>query len=251
MIPAGLLVFSLPTTIPNTMSANFFPLYVVVHFFTTLWCIHLYRTRHAPWVLIVAMIAAALVYDNAIIFLGASIGVGELLETLSWPRFIMHGLLTPFMLLAVSGMAEVGGIRWVQTTWWKVLLWVLIIGGVAIGAYEHVIGAEIVPACGNGVVRYTQNLSPSIFCFEDQVPLRGAGPPIPSIVGTIVALVVGIALWRRSGWIWLALGSILMFAAAGVPMTAFGLAPGNGGEVILLLSFAATYARFAQRRATA
>ena len=44
-------------------------------------------------------------------------------------------------------------------------------------------------------------------------------------------------------------GSILMFAAASVPPSGFGLAPGNGGEVLLMLSFAATAARFGRRKA--
>jgi hypothetical protein len=39
-------------------------------------------------------------------------------------------------------------------------------------------------------------------------------------------------------------GALVMFAAAGLPFRTFGMAPGNGGEVILLLSYAATVARF-------
>ena len=42
-------------------------------------------------------------------------------------------------------------------------------------------------------------------------------------------------------------GALVMFAAASVPMKAFGMAPGNAGETFLLLSYAATIYRFGRR----
>ena len=113
----------------------------------------------------------------------------------------------------------------------------------------HLIGLQLEPACFNGVVRYTSSVNPAQFCFEGQQAGPGSGPPIPSIVGNFVTLVIGFALWRQNGWVWLMIGAILMFAAAAVPSSGFGLAPGNGGEVLLLMSYAATVARFGRRKA--
>ncbi len=233
------------------MSVYAFPLYSFVHFLVFIACLFLLRTRKAPGALITAVIALGLVYDNGIIALGSTIGAGPLLEALSWPRFAMHALVTPFMMIAVTQMAIAGGVRWAAGTPWTVIVWLLVIGGIVEGSLAHLIGLQLEPACFNGVLRYTSNLYATQFCFEGQQAGPGGSPPIPSIVGNLVTLVVGFSLWRRSGWIWLMAGSLVMFAAASVPTSGFGLAPGNGGEVILMLSYAATVARFSRLGRTA
>jgi hypothetical protein len=226
------------------MSVYLFPLYSLTHFLIFIWCLRLARADRAPGALLVAMIAAGLVYDNGIVALGTSIGAGPILEALSWPRFAMHALLTPFMMIAVTRMAVAGSIRWAATPAWTIVVWVLVIGGIIEGTFAHLIGLQLEPACFNGVLRYTGNLNPAQFCFDGQVAGEGGGPPIPSIVGNFVTLIVGFALWRRNDWSWLMAGALCMFVAAAIPNSGFGLAPGNGGEVILLIAYAATVARF-------
>jgi hypothetical protein len=140
------------------LSVYFFPLYVVAHLGIFCWALYLARVHKAPGALLVAMIAAGLVYDNLIISLGASIGIGPLLQNLSWPRFAMHALLTPFMMIAVSQIAAAGGIRWAETVQWRVFIWVLVVSMIAFGAFEHLIGLETVPACIDGILRYSTNI---------------------------------------------------------------------------------------------
>jgi hypothetical protein len=226
------------------LSAYLYPLYVLVHLCVFLWCINLARSFGAPGALLTAMIAGGLIYDNLIISLGTTIGIGPLLQTLSWPRFAMHALLTPFMIIAVTQVAVAGGIRWAASTTWRVIAWLLVAAMLVYGALEHLIGLQTFPACFDGILRYTTNLSPSHFCYEGQEAVAGAGPPIPSIIGNIITLAVGIGLWRSHRWPWLAVGALLMFAAASVPISTSGMAASNGGEVILLLSFALTINRF-------
>ncbi|NND53911.1 MAG: hypothetical protein HKN56_02945 [Gammaproteobacteria bacterium] len=231
------------------MSVYLFPLYSFAHFLIVIWCIRSWRKYRAPGALITLMIAGALVYDNAIVSFGSAIGISPLLEGLSWPRFAMHALGTPFMIIAVTHMGQAGGIRWTKTRAWTIVAWLLVIGGIIEGVFAHLIGLQLEPACMDGVVRYTSNVNPGQFCFEGQEAGPGGSPPIPSILGNLVALVIGFSLWRSTGWVWLMVGSVLMFAAASVPPSGFGLAPGNGGEVLLMLAFAATAARFGRRTA--
>ena len=197
------------------------------------------------------MIAIGLVYDNFIISIGMPLGAGPLLEMLSLPRFVMHALLTPFMMIAATQMAVAGGIRWAATPQWRIAVWVLVVAMILLGAVEHLIGLQIYPACFDGVMRYTSNLYPAHFCFADQVAYSAGGAPIPSIVGNVITLVVGFSLWRASGWPWLMVGALVMFAAASVPMKIYGMAPGNAGEMFLLLSYAATVNRFGRRELAA
>ncbi len=233
------------------MSAYLFPLYSFTHLIVMLWCLSLLRRHRAPGALLTALIAAGLVYDNGIIALGSSIGVGPILEALNWPRFVLHALVTPFMMIAVTQMAIAGGIRWAAGRPWQIAVWILVIAGMAEGLFGHLLGLDLKPACFNGVVRYTANLNPSQFCSDTQVASQGGGPPIPSIVGNLVTLIIGFALWRRNDWIWLMTGSLVMFVAAAIPSSGFGLAPGNGGEVVLLLTYAFTVNRFGRRRTPA
>ena len=229
------------------MSAYLFPLYVLVHFSVFLWCVSLARHYRAPGSALTALIVAGLIYDNLIVSLGATIGIGPLLQTLSWPRFAMHALLTPFMIIAVTQIAVAGGIRWAASTLWRIIAWLLVAGMALFGALEHLIGLQTFPACFDGIVRYTTNLAPSHFCFEGQEAITGSGPPIPSIVGNIITLTVGVGLWRAHGWPWLAAGALLMFVAAAVPISTYGMAASNAGESLLLLSFALTISHFGRQ----
>ena len=229
-----------------------FSIYAGAHFVVLVWCLRLASTRHAPGALLIAMLAAGLAYDSSIIALGKTIGIGPLLEMLSWPRFAMHALLTPFMMVAVTRLGEAGGVRWTATTAWQVIVWFLVAVSIVIGALDHLIGLKLQPACFSSmagtIIRYTANLHSSQFCFAGQVASQSLGPPVSAVVGTVVTLIVGFGLWRRSGWLWLMVGAMVMFGAAVVPSSGFGLAPGNGGEVLLLVACAATVARFSRAR---
>jgi hypothetical protein len=226
------------------MSVFAFPVYAFAHLSIFLFCISLVRKNKAPGAGIIAMIAAGLIYDNTIVSLGATIGIGTLLQTLSWPRFALHALLTPFMMIAALQLGAAAGISWARNSRVRNLTWVIVAIMVVVGAYDHLIGLETVPACFDGIIRYTENLSPSHFCSPDDQATVGSGPPIPSIVGNLLTLIVGFAIWRSVGWPWLMLGSLVMFAAAGVPISGFGMVPSNGGEVILMSAYAATIWRF-------
>lgn len=230
------------------MSAYLFPLYVVCHLVTLCGALYLARVHKAPGAWLVAMIVAGLIYDNLIVSLGASIGIGSTLELLSWPRFVMHALLTPFMMIAITQIAVAGGIRWADTTQWRIGIWLLVVSMMAVGAYEGLLGLQIVPACFEGIVRYTANLHPSHFCSATDLVTQGSGPPIASILGNIITLIVGFSLWRQHGWWWLMGGALAMFVAAAVPMAEFGMAASNAGEVVLMFAYVATVARFGMFR---
>jgi hypothetical protein len=230
------------------MSAYLFPLYVLCHTATLCGALYLARVHKAPGAWLVALIAVGLIYDNLIVSLGTTIGIGPTLEALSWPRFAMHALLTPFMMIAVTQMAVAGGIRWANTTQWRIVVWVLVVSMMAVGAFEGLIGLETVPACFDGIIRYTANLHPSHFCDDSYAITHGSGPPIPALVGNVLTLVVGFSLWRQHGWGWLIGGALAMTAAASVPMAESGMAASNAGEVILMFAYVATVARFGMFR---
>ncbi|MBY6212481.1 hypothetical protein KUV95_13060 [Microbulbifer agarilyticus] len=227
------------------MSVVIFPIYALCHATLCAWAFTLWKSQRAPGAALVALVCAALTYDNIILSIGASIGIGPLLESLSWPRFVMHAFLTPLLLIVASKAAQAAGLRWAQGPNWNRFIWLLVPMMILVGVYEGLIGLELVPACFDDTLRYTSNLHPTQLCYEGQQPVAGNGPPIPSIVATLLTLIVGIGLWRQLGWPWMALGATIMFFAAAIPSSLLGMAPGNGGEVLLLASLVYSVARFA------
>ncbi|MDJ0927973.1 MAG: hypothetical protein QNJ73_10030 [Gammaproteobacteria bacterium] len=221
------------------MATLLFSLYSLAHFATVVFALRILRRYSAPGALIIAVLSAGLVYDNSLIALGSSIGIGETLERLSWPRFILHALVTPFMIVAVVQIAIAGGIRWLSTRAAWTGVWLLTAAMIGYGIYELTL-LELQPACFGGITRYTSSASAAQFCFEGQQSLPGTGPPIPSILAVFLVMGVGVALWRRHRWPWYGLGGLQMLLAAAVPFSDFGLLPGNGGEVILQFAFVST-----------
>ncbi|MEC9375550.1 MAG: hypothetical protein VYA80_04170 [Pseudomonadota bacterium] len=222
------------------MSAYVFPILALVHLSVLFWCIVLIRRNDAPGAGIIAFIAAALVYDNLIVSLGSTIGVGSFLQMLSWPRFALHALLTPFMMIAAIQLGAAAGINWAKNNNCRLTVWAIVIVMVVYGVFDHLIGLKVVPACFDGILRYTANLHPSHFCSPEDQQMLGAGPPLPAIVGNFLTLIVGFAIWRRIGWIWLMLGSLAMFLAAASPISLYGMAPSNTGEAFLMTAYVAT-----------
>lgn len=221
------------------MATLVFCLYSLAHFSTVVFAVRILRRYSAPGAAIIALLSLGLIYDNGIIALGSSIGIGATLETLSWPRFILHALVTPLMIVAVVQIAVAGGVRWLdsRTAWTGV--WLLTAAMIGYGGYELTL-LELQPACFSGITRYTSSASPAQFCFEGQQSLAGLGPPIPSILAVFLIIGFGVSLWRRKRWPWFGLGGLQMLLAAAVPFSQFGLIPGNGGEVILQFAFVAT-----------
>lgn len=173
---------------------------------------------------VVALICLGLAYDNLAIAAGRPLGFGETLEAVSAPRFWIHALLTPLLIVAGGLMAARLGVGWAASRPVAVAGGVLVVALIAIGVFEDIVELELAPEKYEDLVRYTNE--------------GAGGPPIPAIVTIIVLLALGVAIWRTAGVPWLCLGSIAMFAAA-----AFGGSHpwlGNLGELALQASIVAT-----------
>lgn len=219
-------------------------LFAIAHAAILVWAVRLYRAN-APGALIVALIGAGLVYDNGLLFLGSYIGVGDTLELLSWPRFILHAFFTPFLMLALLYFARAADLPTALKPAMGYITVVAVISGIVLAVVEDLIPLELKPACHNGMIRYTGNLLDTQLCSAEYSPARTGGPPWPSIAANLVAFVVGIRLLSVKRWMWLLTGSVVMFVAASplFPFERFALVPGNFGEVILQMAFAATAAQ--------
>jgi hypothetical protein len=166
------------------------------------------------WLL--AVIAVALFWDNAIIAAGSTIGTGDLLIGLSVPRYVAHAVLTPLLILVVFGIAALRRRPWV---------WVLTGLLIAAGVYFEIIRLHLEPRTYADTLRYVNT----------------AGMPLPAIMTDLVLIGIGVILWRRDKLPWLFLGAVAMFVAAGAGFNAPWL--GNLGELVLIGAILLTAAK--------
>jgi len=198
-----------------------------------IWAFVLFFRRPSLGAFAVALPIALLVWDNAVVALGATVGDGPLLIALSWPRFIGHAVLTPVWILTGFEYARRVGVEWLQGRGSVIAEWVLYLAMVALGVVRSVILLRFEPVTQGDIFYYTNG---------GGFP----GPPIPALVMVVVVVGAGVLLLRRRGWPWMLAGGIAMFAAAAIPVSVAGFLVSNGGEVALSLSLVATE-RFLQR----
>lgn len=181
------------------------------------------------------LVILGLVYDNAVIGFGVTLGEGPLLETLNAARYWLHGILTPLLILVAWHVLVRAGVRWARSGWALATAAVLT---VACGAYEMVVGAvpmRLEPEVAYGALDYANVNAPD-------------GPPLMVLVVAAALLVAGILVWVRMRWPWLAVATAVLVVGSAVPLPVPSAAATNAFELILLIGVLATIA-FQDRRA--
>ena len=232
------------------MGVWFHPLYALVHAGIVYWLFLTLRTSERPNIrcaaAITALTTAGLVYDNGIIALGGVIGLGDTLTVLSYPRYVLHALVTPMMVFAMVQIAGAGDIRLAQNSAVRWGAGLVALALIPVGVMHDLVDLQLYPACMQGVVRYSTSVSALALCSPEQAVIPSRGPGLAPLVSVFTVLVLGGMLWWQRRWPWAFLGGLIMLVAAALPASRYGLVPGNGGEVFFVAGFAASAARFAR-----
>lgn len=219
------------------MYTTLFAIQAAMQFALFLWLLHIWRTTRTPGAAVLLFPQFGLVWDNLIVALGGTIGLGPLLYWLSWPRFWIHWLMGAWLIIATGCILRLAGFEWAKRRWFMVSLCLLT---VAMMLYDvpYFFTQELHPVCEFDLVRYSTAVREGLQCFEDQPAVAGSGAPLPQLVAMAVVLAGGLALWIRRGFPWLFLGGLLMLISAMPPFMRFKL--DNFGEVCI--AFGAIYA---------
>ncbi|WP_433829964.1 hypothetical protein ACQP2E_09590 [Actinoplanes sp. CA-015351] len=184
------------------------------------------RRRDPDWTLtLLVLVILALIYDNAIVALGSTLGFGDLLEALSLPRYVTHALLVPLLIMVAVGLGRRYGFFAGQVA--PAVFGALTVALIALGAWADIVTLELEPTRYADTLRYTN--------------AAANGPPIPAIIAILVMIGVGSALLARARWPWLLVGGVAMFAAAGAGASILWLS--NLGELALILTVWLTASR--------
>lgn len=204
--------------------------FVAAFAYLTRQSVGVYQSKRSSYALLLLIVLAGLAYDVLIIFLGRFIGEGDLLKTLNAGRYLVHGLATPAMIIFGFGVLRNAGVQWAQSRTTHIVICVVVTLLIALGVYEDVFALDLQTKTVMDTLRYTNEGGMK-------------GPPIPAMLTIVFLIVAGISLWRKTGWWWLAAGSIFMFIAAGAGMGDMFYI-GNLGEVVLGLGNVLTARKF-------
>ncbi|MFH9619208.1 hypothetical protein ACH4MM_36670 [Streptomyces pratensis] len=179
-----------------------------------------------------ALVCSALVWDNGVIAVGSLTGTGSLLHAMSVPRFVLHALLTPFLVLWSLSAADHAGLRLARGKPARAVAAGLTALLVTAGTLHDVLDLSLRPERWADTLRYV----------NDAASPTG---PLPAIITGLVVLATGIVLWRRTGFVWLAVTAAVMVAVSGAGAQVPPL--GNAGEVVLNVGLLLTVRRLRPR----
>jgi hypothetical protein len=190
--------------------------------------IQLLRQHRQPVHLFLVLVVFGLAYDNLIIGLGQFIGAGTALQWLNFPRYAIHALVTPLLILVGLYLARYAGVRWCWGQKVTFLFSIITLALILLGSYTDMLRLQLEPALEGGVIRYKN--------------AAAFGPPLPAIITIVILIGFGIAIVRRTRWPWLLLAAVFMFiASAGSPALSILT---NIGEVVLAAGLVFTARRF-------
>lgn len=169
------------------------------------------------------LVIVGLVYDNLILALGRFIGEGDLLKTLSYPRFYMHAFFTPLLVLFSLSTLKRSGVQWAFKKWSS---WIFYFITLCLILYEILIEMRdltLTPNWQYGALSYSNAEA-------------GGGVPIMVLIVSIVLIISSIFVWRRQGWMWFFVGSVIMLLGNAFPLPLPSAALPNAFELVLILA---------------
>lgn len=227
------------------LSASFL-LFSAVHFSIWCWGWYAWSRNERPRALFLVLFSGTLLfYDNLRIGIGRFIGQGEFLEAMTVVTFAWHWTMLPLLVIAAGIIARRAGLGWAQSRFAMGGFCLVASAMIALDA-PKIFDLQLYPACLGDTVRYTTNVGADSLCSpDDPVITGGPGAALVAILTNIIVLIVGIAVWVRHRWPWMALGAGSMFIAAGAfGGSYYGLPIANFGEILITLGLITTALRF-------
>ena len=210
----------------QAVSKELYAIYAVASLIVIAWGVSVWRRTRRAGTLLIILVALGVAYDNLILSLGNTLGVGPPLLALSVPRFVLHQLILPWLIFAAYEQAKVAGHPWAnhRAAGWLALASTLLV--IVLGVLTRLLPMELEATVLDGVTRY--------------VAVGTVGPPLVSILSIGFVGIVGLLLWRRNGWPWEFLASVLVFVGEGVPIEWMRRGLGSGLELLFLATMLVT-----------
>jgi hypothetical protein len=180
------------------------------------------RLRAAPSLALALILPAiiGILYDNLVIALGRTLGEGPLLVALTWPRFVLHVLVLPPLIVAMLLLARGAGVRWADHRAAMIVAAVLAAATLAAGVIREFTQLDLAASYHGDILFYTH--------------AHSTGPPPGAVMLLVGAIIYGGAIGLRARWPWLALAALYTLLAVPVPDAGLSGALVNTGEILLM-----------------
>lgn len=208
------------------------------------WLWRLWRETGLAVMVVLLAPQFGLVWDNLIVGIGRFVGLGPLLEALSWPRFWIHWLFGTWLIIGAGVALRLAGFAIMQRPQ-SMLVFCATVIGLMVYDLPHFWQDSLHPVCEFDLVRYSTAVSADTVCFESQVAVKNA-PPFAAIFTCLVVIGCGLALLIRHRWPWMFLGGVAMLASASPWLRAYKL--DNFGEILIAGGCIAALAHFSRNR---
>lgn len=189
------------------------------------------RWRVGSVALAVAIICAGMAYDNFAVAVGRFIGYGDVLMAINVPRYWIHALFVPMLILIAGVLVYRLGVRQIGSRGTVIAGSVLVAMLLVIGIITDIVRLDLKPEDTGDALRYVNE--------------GASGPPVAAVVTVLALIVLGGMAWRYGYFKWLLVGALIMLVAAAAGTAVVWL--GNLGELALMISLLATMAKVGDR----
>lgn len=168
-----------------------------------------------------------MMYDNSMLLLSSIFGTPDWLQTLNYPRWVLHSAILPFLTLFTLSLLRIANVAVAKTRWLGNLFLAVTAACWIYGMWHEVYLLEI------GVKSFVD--STGTFASMERFSAVSKLPPIATIVTNIFILPWAFVIWRASGWKWFFFGALAIFAINGsTGALPCGFLAGNLGEIIFI-----------------
>lgn len=189
------------------------------------------RWRVGSVALAVALICAGMAYDNFAVAVGRFIGYGDVLMAINVPRYWIHALFVPMLILIAGVLVYRLGVRQIGSRANVIAGSVLVAMLLLIGIITDIVRLDLKPEDTGDALRYVNE--------------GASGPPVAAVVTVLALIVLGGMAWRYGYFKWLLVGAVIMLVAAAAGTAVVWV--GNLGELALMISLLAAMAKVGDR----
>ncbi|MGV9709145.1 hypothetical protein ACWDTI_00570 [Gordonia sp. NPDC003424] len=184
-----------------------------------------------PIALAVAAICLCLAYDCIVVAIGRLVGYGDTLEALNVPRFWIHAIVIPPIILIYGALAIRLGLhqaRGRNLTLGAVALVAMLI---LIGVIQDGLRLQLEPENAGDALRYVNSAANAA--------------SLPAIITVLALLIIGMATMRYLLYVWLMVGALAVFVTSIFASSVLWL--GGLGELVLMAALVYTLQRVGDR----
>jgi hypothetical protein len=185
------------------MASNLYWVIFSLLFLCLIWASWMFY-KYPSWALAMLLpLLAWLMFDPLVLAVGNLLGEGSTLQVLSYLRYLLRALATPFLLIIAFDQAKRACVKWMDDPLMMLVLGIVILGLLVLGLVQGFMGVHLEITELEGIKQY-----------KEEEPL---GWPLAAIVTMAVMASLGFAVFLKIRAPWLLLGSLLMLIGLLVP----------------------------------